>query len=204
MPITELAIASIKQDEDTREAFVNTVFPILLSLVDGKKGMKFRTAGKMLSLNDVDVSSEFRPVLGLGWDAVSDFQAVVTAESFSTFKTAVMPLVTAPAFPELYETDVLPLSVYGSTLTEVFKVKVGDDEEKLENAKEAWKNFVGAMKEVKSLNGVSANMEHRTFLGLIGWESEQSREKALRSDGVENLKGCLVNVESFLVKFGGF
>lgn len=66
MPITELAIASLKQDEATREAFVNTIFPILTSLVDGKKGMKFRTAGKMLSLNDVDVSSEFRPVLGLG------------------------------------------------------------------------------------------------------------------------------------------
>lgn len=84
-----------------------------------------------------------------------------------------MPLVTAPAFPELYETDVLPLVVYGSPLTEVFKLKIGDDKEKEERAKETWKNLISFIGNSKSLSGVSVNIEEKTFLGVIGWESQQ-------------------------------
>lgn len=66
MPITELVVLSLKQDEATGEAFTKTHWPALASLLDGKKGMKLRTVGLMLTSNKLDVSSVFQPVLVMG------------------------------------------------------------------------------------------------------------------------------------------
>jgi hypothetical protein len=84
-----------------------------------------------------------------------------------------VPFFTELKMPQLYETDVFPISVYGSTLTEVFRVEIGEDEEKKANIIVAWENFVESIRAVKSLSGVSINMETKTFLGIIGWDSEE-------------------------------
>jgi hypothetical protein len=82
---------------------------------------------------------------------------------------------TTPVPPQLYDTDIEPKSVYGSALTEVFRIKIGEDEEKKANVKEAWENFV-SIGAVKTLSGVSVNVPERTFVGMIGYESEEVRE----------------------------
>jgi hypothetical protein len=82
-----------------------------------------------------------------------------------------LPLVTEVTPPQLYDTDIYPEVVYGSALTEVFRVKIGEDEEKKVNIEEAWGNFVESIRAIKSLSGISVNVEERLFLGMIGWES---------------------------------
>lgn len=66
MPITKLALLSFKQDEATREAFSTVLVPALNGVVEGSKGVKTKHAGDILSSNGSDVSSSFKPVLGLG------------------------------------------------------------------------------------------------------------------------------------------
>ena len=83
---------------------------------------------------------------------------------------------TTPVPPQLYDTDIEPKSVYGSALTEVFRIKIGEDEEKKANVKEAWENFVKSIGVVKTLSGVSVNVPEKTFVGMIGYESEEVRE----------------------------
>ncbi|KUJ15019.1 uncharacterized protein LY89DRAFT_784054 [Mollisia scopiformis] len=203
MPITELAIPPLKQDQASRELFTDSLWPTLATLVKGKKGLKFNTIGLMVISNDLDVSSVFQPVLGLEWEAVSDFQAVVSGEEFAAFRARLIPIVSAIVFPQLYETNVGPATVFGSPLTEVFKVKIGDNKEKEDVVKEAWQKFLNGIGEVESLNGVSQNVEERTFMGAIGWESEQEREATLKKGGIEELKTSFGSLETFVVKFGG-
>lgn len=99
--------------------------------------------------------------------------AVVTSPAFENIRPLFLPLVTEVAGPQLYDTDVYPKSVYRSALTEVFRVNIGEDEEKKANIEEAWGNFVKSIGTVNSLSGVSVNVEEKTFLGMIGWGSEE-------------------------------
>jgi len=113
------------------------------------------------------------------------------------------PLATAPGVPQLYSTDVGPKEVFGAALTEVFRVKVAEDKEKEMRAQGAWGEFVKGLKggEVVSSSGVSLNAEEKTFLGVLGWESGEVRERVLKGKGVEELKEKLGEVDSFVVKF---
>jgi hypothetical protein len=107
--------------------------------------------------------------------------AVIKGPDFETFRPIVHPLVAGPpAPPELYDTDVSPKEVYGSALTEVFRVKIGEDGEKEASAKKAWGDFVKGIGAATTLSGVSVNVEAKTFLGAIGWESEEVCESMLR------------------------
>ncbi|RDL35317.1 Uncharacterized protein BP5553_07248 [Venustampulla echinocandica] len=200
MPILELLILPFKQDEATREAYIKTFWPTLAALLSGKKGMKMRTSRMMLSSNNSDVSSIFQPVMVVGWNAVSDFQTFVTGDELGALRNSFISLVTAATSPQLYDTDVEPRSVFGCALTEVFKVKIGDHKENKEKVKGAWGNFVKGVGEVKSLSGVSVNLNERTFVGAIGWESESGRDRVLKRSEVEELYGRLGDLESFVVK----
>lgn len=75
--------------------------------------------------------------------------------------------------PQLYNTNVAPKLVLESPVTELFKVKVGDDEKKGAVVRKAWAKFVGELEEVESLNGMSVNLEDKVFLGVVGWKSEE-------------------------------
>lgn len=82
----------------------------------------------------------------------------------------VKPYALAPPNPQLYETDVGPSGVFAATLTEVWQVKLGEEEK----AKQAWKTFITAVEAlgaVKSSSGTSLNQEEKQFVGIIGWDS---------------------------------
>ena len=77
------------------------------------------------------------------WENPEDFYTLVSSEGFKTFSGLAKPHSTAPPNPQLYETDLRPVDVFTSKLTEVWHVKIGQGDG--EEAKAAWKVFVDAL-----------------------------------------------------------
>lgn len=90
------------------------------------------------------------------------------------------PHSVAPPVPQLYNTDFEPSVVFGSTLTEVWQAKVGEEDGKVVELKAAWEKFVSAISEVdgvdrsgESIQGTSLNLEERRWVGVLGWENTE-------------------------------
>jgi hypothetical protein len=94
--------------------------------------------------------------------------------------TAIKPFATAPARPEVYETDESPMAVFSSVVTEVYRVKF-NNEVKLEQVKAAWSEFVSAVKKilpgVPSLCGISVNLDEDFHVGILGWDGLEVRQQ---------------------------
>lgn len=96
------------------------------------------------------------------------------------------PHSVAPPVPQLYSTDFGPSEVFGSALTEVWQVKIGEGDEKVVEARGAWEKFVSAVAEAGGVNGngdsiqgTSLNLEEKRWLGVLGWESTEVSLKCL-------------------------
>jgi hypothetical protein len=92
----------------------------------------------------------------------------------------VKPHSVAPPVPQLYETDFEPNKVFGSALTEVWQVKIGEGDRKVAESREAWEKFVTAVEVAGGVNGIgrsiqgtSLNLEERRWIGVLGWESNK-------------------------------
>jgi hypothetical protein len=71
-------------------------------------------------------------------------------------------------------------------LTEVWQVKIGEEDGKVVEAKGAWEKFVSAVAEVggvngngKGIQGTSLNLEEKRWVGVLGWESMEVSLKYL-------------------------
>ncbi|KAL2065992.1 hypothetical protein VTL71DRAFT_2063 [Oculimacula yallundae] len=209
MAITEFVIPALKQEAETIEAFSTTTAPFLIGLIDKieaetQTGPLLRVVGKLVLENGKDVSGEFRPFLGLEWRTAEHFTTLITSEQFSDFIELVKPHSVAKPNPQLYETDVGPADAFGSAFTEVWQVKVGDENGREEEAKMAWKKFLAVVgSEVKSLQGTSLNQEEKLWVGILGWVSMEAREKALCSSAVIEAKKALDGLvwNTFLATF---
>jgi hypothetical protein len=122
--------------------------------------------------SDADASTE--------WENASHFKTFVASENFQTFKSIVKPHSVAPPVPQLYNTDFEPSKVFGSTLTEVWQVKIGEGDGKVVESRGAWEKFVSAVAEAGGVNGdgtsiqgTSVNLEERRWVGVLGWESSE-------------------------------
>jgi hypothetical protein len=95
----------------------------------------------------------------------------VTGSAFQAFGGQVKALATAAAPHELYDTDLSPIAAFSSLLTEVFRIKIGNNPEV---AKKTWGVFIVAVERsvpgLPSLSGTSLNLEEQLFLGVVGWE----------------------------------
>lgn len=96
------------------------------------------------------------------------------------------PHSVAPPVPQLYNTDFGPSEVFGSALTEVWQVKIGEGNGKVVEARGAWEKFVSAVAETggvngkgKSIQGTSLNLEEKRWVGALGWESSEVSLKYL-------------------------
>jgi hypothetical protein len=76
--------------------------------------------------------------------------------------------------------------VFGSALTEVWQVKIGERDEKVVETMGAWKKFVSAVAEAGGVNGngdsiqgTSLNLEEKRWVGVVGWESSEVSLKYL-------------------------
>ncbi len=64
------------------------------------------------------------------------------------------------------------------TLTEVWQVKVGENDGKAARAMQAWEKFAAAVEVAGRVNGTgsgiqgpSLNLEEKRWIGVLGWES---------------------------------
>jgi hypothetical protein len=66
MPVTEIVLPSLRQDEETRERFETDVKPLLEPIIGRAPGIKGLFLGRINSENNVNVESSIRYALGLG------------------------------------------------------------------------------------------------------------------------------------------
>ncbi|KAH6856902.1 hypothetical protein B0I37DRAFT_412793 [Chaetomium sp. MPI-CAGE-AT-0009] len=199
MAFTEFVIPTLKTDPATEATFTTEIAPFLINILDTHATPpKSKHFGKILLENGNDVSGDFRLGVGLEWEDASHFNTFVESENFQTFKTIVKPHSLAPPVPQLYHTDFEPSKVFGSALTEVWQVKIGEGDEKAVESREAWEKFVSAVAEAggvdgngKSIQGTSLNLEERRWVGVLGWESSQIREEVLGKAAVKEAKESL-------------
>ncbi|KAF7908831.1 hypothetical protein EAE99_011701 [Botrytis elliptica] len=187
MPFTELIKPSLVQSDEARDAFSNIIVPSLRTIITSAPGFVLGAAGHKLIENNVAVAEpSFNPILGIEWEDSKYFHDFVKSEQFPTLIAQLKPHTTAPAWPEVYETDVSPKDIFASPIIEVFRININEDSEKENAAKTAWEAFAKALKGTHILSGVSVNLPERFFLGLIGWSGIEQRKMAM--DNVEHLK----------------
>jgi hypothetical protein len=82
--------------------------------------------------------------------------------------------------PQLYNTDIQPVNVFGNAFTEAWQVRIGEGDKIAGESKAAWEKFVRAVAEAggmigdgKSFHGTSLNLEERRWIGALGWESSE-------------------------------
>ncbi|CAN9265030.1 unnamed protein product [Alternaria alternata] len=202
MAFTEFVIPTLKTDPATEAVFTNKIGPFLVEILDKHATPpKHKYFGKILLENGNDVSGDFRLAVGLEWKDASHFQSFVDSEDFEvTFKSLVIPHSIAPPVPQLYNTDSEPTKVFGSTLTEVWQVKIGEGSEKVAESREAWKKFVTAVAEAsgsngteESIQGPSVNLEEKRWVGVLGWESMEIGEEQLANFQIQTREKVLGN-----------
>ncbi|KAJ5111648.1 hypothetical protein N7532_002183 [Penicillium argentinense] len=199
MPFTELVVPTLKTDPGTEATFTTEIAPILITILDTHATPpKSKYFGKILLENGNDVSGDFRLCVGLEWEDASHFNTFVASENFQNFKSIVKPHSVAPPVPQLYNTDLGPSVVFGNALTEVWQVKIGEGDEKVVEARGAWEKFVSAAAEAggvsgsgDSIQGTSLNLEEKRWVGVLGWESSEMREKVLGSAAVKEARKSL-------------
>ncbi|KAJ4982660.1 hypothetical protein SVAN01_11850 [Stagonosporopsis vannaccii] len=197
MAFTEFVIPTLKTDPATEAAFTNEIGPFLVSILENySTPPKFKYFGKILLENGNNVSQDFRLCVGLEWEDSSHFDSFVASDIFETFKTVVKPHSAAPPVPQLYNTDFEPTEVFASALTEAWQVKVGDSNGKVAETKNAWEKFVSAVVEAggasgRGIHGTSLNLEEKRWVGVLGWESMEIREKVLADAAVKEGKKSL-------------
>ncbi|KAH7409744.1 hypothetical protein BKA64DRAFT_640027 [Cadophora sp. MPI-SDFR-AT-0126] len=206
MAIAEFVIPAFKQDAEAATAFTTTIAPFLSNLIDNHDAPpKFRYFGKVVLEDGKDVTGDFRPCLGIEWHNASDFTSLLSSPGFTTFQSLAKPYSTAPPNPQLYETDFGTAEVFACKLTEVWQVKVGDGDaaaRKVEKARRAWEGFVGTVGG-RGIQGVSLNLEGRVWIGVLGWEGGEIREKVLGSAAVKEARKSLDALvwKTFVVSF---
>ncbi|KAJ5202567.1 hypothetical protein N7449_004646 [Penicillium cf. viridicatum] len=202
MPFTEFVVPTLKKDPATEATFTTEIAPLLIKILDTHATPpKAKYFGKILLENGNDVSGDFRLCVGLEWEDASHFNTFVASENFENFKSFVKPHSVAPPVPQLYNTDLGPSEVFGSALTEVWQVKIGERDEKVVEARGAWEKFVSAIAEADGVNGngdsiqgTSLNLEEKRWVGVVGWESSEMREKVLGSAAVKEARKSLDTV----------
>ncbi|KAF7860361.1 hypothetical protein EAF04_008488 [Stromatinia cepivora] len=180
MPFTELVIPPLIQSDEARDAFNNTIFPTLASILTPVPGFILSASGQIMAENNVTVpESGFYPVLGVEWKDPKYFHEFGQSKEFQAFLPAIKPYISAPPGPELYETDTSPRDILASPIIDVFRINIRDDPTKETAAKTAWEELVRALGDANFLSGVSINLPERLFVGMIGWSGVEERERLL-------------------------
>ncbi|RDW92060.1 hypothetical protein BP5796_01454 [Coleophoma crateriformis] len=209
MAITELIVPLVKQDEASVAYFNTTFKETVRQTVATASGIKSVSLGKIILHNNVDVSSELKPMISPEWHDPQSFYAFVTSPEFTKFKQAAMPILLGPPTPQLFETDVSATAVFAAPLTEILQFSVASGDE--DQAKILWNEFVDVVgkethgKVSEFLHGTSLNLEEGLFVGMVAWASLEERKLILglkvvaelitRFQALEKFDCCLVDFQ---------
>lgn len=114
------------------------------------------------------------------WDKYSSFTTFQSSPDILVFRDHIKPHLTAPAKPQLYETDSGPVPCASAPVTEIFQLKVRDSD--VQAADRAWGKFVAVVERCVgkgkgeglvggAIGGKSLNLEAEVWVGLLGWAS---------------------------------
>ncbi|KAF2192864.1 hypothetical protein K469DRAFT_279748 [Zopfia rhizophila CBS 207.26] len=190
MPITEFVLPFFKP-EIAKEGLAT--LRVASKAFDGSTGLLYRQIGHVLRLNGVDISSNYRPVVGLEWDKPESFHTFFPASPFfAEFRGKMGPFLTNAPTPQLFRPSTgkeRSEHCFESGLTQFF---IGDVEGGKEEVDGAWERLV---KELE---------REGRFVGILGWEGLEEYEAVGGSKGVRKAQEGLMKkgFEDFVVKFG--
>ncbi|KAF2114955.1 hypothetical protein BDV96DRAFT_576202 [Lophiotrema nucula] len=176
-------------------------------------GNLYKRIGHVVRHNGEDVTSQERIVLGLEWDKPSSFHAFYPASpQFSEFIGAIKEFVAAPPKPVLFTARPdygRPVPTLSSAVTQIF---IGPNGDKKPEGEQARATFLDLLKEAKERGeidferwgGLGIDDAEGTWLGLLGWKSEEELDKAMKGDGIAEAVKKLRNTEAldeYVVKF---
>ena len=94
----------------------------------------------------------------LEWTKEIAFNSFLASEDFTAFIDPVKPLAVGPAELQLFDTDVGPLDVVSTPLTEIISIQLNSNADLTTMNKEAWIELVVAMgSDVPVTSGTSLN-----------------------------------------------
>ncbi|KAI9741895.1 MAG: hypothetical protein M1834_000284 [Cirrosporium novae-zelandiae] len=184
MATTELAIPSLKRDAESIAQIEQTLVPnVAKTFKEPIPNLLAAFLGRIIFEDEKDVRGDSRFSMVL-----KAFKSFLDTSAFMEFKSAIMPLVNEVKLPQIYTTDVGPIAVAEAVLTEFVRVEVGEDGENKKIAEEKWSVFCDAVKAVtgKVLSGMSVNVEIKTWMGVVGWDSEESRQHTFSDSKVQH------------------
>ncbi len=98
-----------------------------------------------------------------------------------------MSVSVARSQPQLFETNHDPDAVFSSALMEVHRIKIPNDTA-VADAEKAWEAFTSTVvkasdaTEIHLLSGTSVNLEEKTFVGMIGWKSNEVNQNEIHRE----------------------
>ncbi|KAJ4290476.1 hypothetical protein N0V90_010693 [Kalmusia sp. IMI 367209] len=207
MPISELVIGSLRPDVAQKGLVaIRTSVPKVFSTVPGSLS---NHVGHIIKLNGKDVSSEYKPILGLEWNEASDFHAFYPAsEAFQAFVGVFGPYAAAKARPQLFQpspSSASFLDTFSLGVAQIFIASAAQD--KKNDLTGAWDNFLEVLKkegEFEQWSGWGIEEDEGTWVGIVGWkgvdEIEHRSEHASVSKAVQKLK-ALSELDEYVVSF---
>jgi hypothetical protein len=114
------------------------------------------------------------------WDQQSSFDTFFTSFQFANFKTSVLPYVSAPAIPELFESPGTSMAATSTAYAQVFRLVPLDGPDAKQHIEQWWRHFTAVLVSVqKHKSGIQPSCHHGhglknvqgMFVGIFGWQS---------------------------------
>ena len=106
------------------------------------------------------------------WESHEEFKSFLSSHDFETFIGQVGPLLTEPAIPQLFKTDLTVRHVPALPVTEIIRLRADPHYPR----DSAWKLLIASIETHSghahpSVCGHSVNVEEELWLGIVAWDS---------------------------------
>ncbi|KAF4633876.1 hypothetical protein G7Y89_g4245 [Cudoniella acicularis] len=199
MPFTELALPKLKAGLEVKAAFA-AQWPTSAKILASQPTIIRAFFGSVIRENEIrtEEEEENKPILVLEWTEEAAFNSFLASEDFAAFIGPVKPLAVGPAEIQIFKTDVGPLEVVSTPLTEIIRIQLKDDAKSAAVTKDAWTVLVKAMgSAVPVAGGTSLNLKNGVFMGTIGWKSLEVRASTLEASPARTALSNLRDVGEF-------
>ncbi|KIM94140.1 hypothetical protein OIDMADRAFT_35187 [Oidiodendron maius Zn] len=208
MSFTEVIIPSFKQDSNTR-GLMQKVWPTASSVFHRTPAIQSGLAGQVLLDNGSSVGDGVKLMCLFEWESHEGFKSFLSSQEFETFIGQIGSLLLKPATPQLFKTNRAVRYLQPSPVTEILRLQA-DPHYPRDNA---WEQLIATIEAHsghthQSLCGHSVNLEEELWLGIVTWDSLESRDAIRRrpevTASIRNLmRGqepdiVIVEVESFI------
>lgn len=186
MAITELIIPVLKQGSQIQTEF-SSIWPTASEAFKDTLAIESGCFGHILRRNQGGLNDDFGVLCLFKWETLSAFESFLLSQNFNTFLGHIGPLLAEPAKPQLFVTDTNPDEFASASVTEIIRLPVKSEHSSRDKDWERLSSLIKAHSrgERQFLSGYSINLDQQLWLGIIGWESVESRELVYRNEEVQ-------------------